>query len=185
MSKTELYIRKRPHSQSKRQLFGVFLTLLYTGGWAQHFVVTHIGGSHLFSGVNKDEKIVKVLDVLWSSVCMIFISSGISEVLIYFPFAPCRPFTPCLLLSSSCCSCANRSCSLSAIHAPEPTNTPALHSLLPCWGSALHELHCLLPQVKEENPGSKEEIFGVFFVVFFLFVSSKCTKLTKEHCLLC
>lgn len=45
---------------------------------------THIGGSHLFSVVSKDEKIVKVLDVLWNCVCMVFVSSGISEVLIYF-----------------------------------------------------------------------------------------------------
>lgn len=111
----------------------------------------HIGGSHLFSVVNKDEETLKVLDVLWSCVGMVFLSSGISEVLIYFPFAPCRPFTTCLLLSSSCCSCTHRSCSISALHASEPTNTPALHSLLPCWGPALHELHCILPQVKQRR----------------------------------
>lgn len=125
----------------------------------------HIGGSHLFSVVNNDEKFVKVLDVLWSCVCMVFISSGISEVLNNFPFSPCRPFTPCLLLSSSCCSCADRCCSLSAIHASEPTNTPALHSLLPCWGSALHELHSILPQVKQRRTqaATKKSFFFFFF----------------------
>lgn len=114
--------------------------------------------------VSTDEKIVKVLAVLWSYVCMVLISSGIPEVLIYFPFAPCRPFTPCLLLSGSCCSRANRSCSVSAIHASEPTNTPALHSLLSCWGSALHELHSILPQVKQRRTqAAMKKSFSFFF----------------------
>lgn len=77
--------------------------------------------------------------------------AGIQKVLIYFPFVPFRSFTPILLLSSSCCSCANRSCSVSAIRAPEPTNVPAIHGVLPCWGSALHELHSILPQVKQKR----------------------------------
>lgn len=101
---------------------------------------------------------------MYCGVVCVCISSGISEVLIYFPFAPCRPFTPCLLLSSSCCRCANRSCSVSAIHASEPTNTPALHSLLPCWGSALHELHSLLPQVKQRRAqAATKKSFFFFF----------------------
>lgn len=79
------------------------------------------------------------------------IYAGIQKILISFPFIPFRPFTPFLLLSSSHCSCANRSCSVSAIYASEPTNTPALHSVLPCWGSALHELHSVLPQVKQRR----------------------------------
>ncbi|OWK61425.1 Epithelial splicing regulatory protein 1 [Lonchura striata] len=71
-------------------------------------------------------------------------------------YTVCGHFTPCLFLSGSCCSSANRSCSVSAIHASEPTNTPALHSLLPCWGSALHELHSILPQIKRGEPKQQQ-----------------------------
>lgn len=112
----------------------------------------YIGGSFIFCDEQENAKLVKALYLLQSSLANEdHIYAGIQKVLIYFPFVPFRPFTPFLLLSSSCCSCANRSGSVSAICAPEPTNAPALHGVLPSWGSALHELHCVLPQVKQRR----------------------------------
>lgn len=159
--------------------FYVFLTLLLTGGWVQHFVVvTFILVAHIFCGEQGWED-CEVLAVLWSYVCMVLISSGIPEVLICFPFVPCRPFTPCLLLSGSCCSCANRSCSVSAIHASEPTNTPALHSLLSCWGSALYELHSVLPQVKQRRTQAATKK-SFFFFSFFKLAPANAQSSQKE-----
>lgn len=112
-----------------------------------------------------------------SSLCAELLSNeghtyaGIWKVLICSPFVCFRPFTPFLLLSGSFCSRANRSSSISAICTPEPADVPALHSVLPCWGSALHELHGVLPQVKQRRnqTGTKKSF------------CSKCTKLSRKN----
>lgn len=130
----------------------------------------------IFCDEQENEELVRALHLAQScSANEGHVYAGIWKVLIYSPFVCFRPFTPFLLLSGSFCGCANRSCSISTICTPEPADAPALHSILPCWGSALHELHGVLPQVKQRrNQAGTKKSF-----------CSKCTKFTKEHCLSC